>query len=121
MPKAAPTHRPMPHLAPVHRVESPDEAYGQGRGGRPWRRKRDEVLRRDGYLCKCDDCVAENRLLIAHEVDHIVPKAEGGTDDPSNLRAINRDCHRAKSAKERARGANRSHSGRRRTQGEVSK
>jgi len=38
--------------------------------------------------------------LVAHEVDHIIPKAQGGTDDPGNLRAINRDCHRAKTQKE---------------------
>jgi len=71
-----------------------------GRGGRPWRRLRDQVLVRDGYLCQCEDC--QNRLLplIAHEVDHIVPKAQGGTDDLGNLRAINRDCHRTKTQRE---------------------
>jgi hypothetical protein len=29
-----------------------------------------------------------------------VPKANGGTDDDGNLQAINRDCHRAKTALE---------------------
>ena len=32
----------------------------------------------------------------ATEVDHIVPVAEGGTDDPSNLQAINKVCHKRK-------------------------
>jgi len=76
-------------------------AYGQGRGGRPWRRKRDAVLQRDGYLCQCEQCQEGSRLpKVANEVDHIVPLSQGGTDDPSNLRAINRECHRAKTARE---------------------
>lgn len=76
------------------------DRYGQGRGGRPWRRKRERVLARDGYLCKCDDCVRLGLLLVAHEVDHIVPMSQGGSDDDSNLRAINRDCHKRKTARE---------------------
>jgi len=80
--------------------------YGQGRGGRPWRRKREAVLRRDGYLCQCESCQAVGRLpLLADEVDHIVPVAEGGTDDLSNLRAINKDCHKVKTQAEARRGA----------------
>jgi len=106
----------VPTLAPrVQRLQERAPApvapsYGQGRGGRPWRRLRDAVMKRDGYLCQCDDCKAQGRLLLAHEVDHIVPLFEGGTDSESNLRAINRDCHRAKTEAEavRARSANRS-------------
>jgi hypothetical protein len=30
-----------------------------------------------------------------------VPKAQGGTDDPSNLVAINRECHRDKGLRDR--------------------
>ncbi len=83
--------------------------YGQGRGGRPWRRKRELVMKRDGYLCQCEDCQEAGRLpLEADEVDHIVPVAEGGTDDDSNLRAINHDCHKAKTQAEARRGAARS-------------
>ncbi len=66
------------------------------RGGRPWRRLRDKILKRDKYLCRCDDCVRLGRLREAHEVDHIIALANGGTDDPSNLRAINHECHRVK-------------------------
>lgn len=64
-------------------------------------------MKRDQYLCKCDTCQSTGALKLAHEVDHIVPMAEGGTDSMDNLRAINRDCHREKTAAEAARGVGR--------------
>ena len=73
---------------------------GSGRGGRPWRRKRERILKRDQYLCRCDDCAQLGRIREAHEVDHILALAHGGTDDDGNLRAINRDCHKAKTQRE---------------------
>lgn len=93
------------NLSAVKRLESPavPESYGQGRGGRPWRRLRDAVLKRDRFLCQCHACRASNLVTLADEVDHIVPLAEGGTDDLSNLRAINHDCHKIKSQAESAR------------------
>ena len=77
---------------------------GSGRGGRPWRRTREEVLKRDSYLCQCEDCKRLERVRPAHEVDHVVPLAQGGTDSLSNLAAINHDCHRVKTLKESAAG-----------------
>ncbi|OXR49599.1 MULTISPECIES: HNH endonuclease [unclassified Pusillimonas] len=71
-----------------------------GRGGRPWRRLRDYILARDGYLCQCRDCQKRLVPLVATEVDHIIPESQGGTDDHSNLRAINEDCHRKKTQAE---------------------
>jgi 5-methylcytosine-specific restriction protein A len=63
--------------------------------GWDWQRLRLQILARDTYLCRCDECKGgELRLRVAHEVDHIVPKAHGGSDNPSNLRAVNRYCHR---------------------------
>lgn len=107
MPSSAPRHKPMPQLARRHEVPGAADKYGQGRGGRPWRRKREQVMKRDGYLCQCEECKASGRLLIAHEVDHIDNKRgpDGRLNDSlTNLRAINRDCHRAKTAREASRG-----------------
>jgi 5-methylcytosine-specific restriction protein A len=71
-----------------------------GLTGRAWRRLRDQIMKRDGYICRCDECRRTGTLKDAHEVDHIVPLSQGGTDAAGNLRAINRDCHRAKTHKE---------------------
>jgi len=43
-------------------------------------------------------------MKLAHEVDHITPLANGGTDSLDNLQAINSDCHKRKSLTEAARG-----------------
>lgn len=68
--------------------------------GTAWQRVREVVLRRDGGLCRCARCTASGEVRVAHEVDHVVPKHLGGTDDLDNLRAINRECHAAKTAAE---------------------
>lgn len=66
--------------------------------GYSWQKLREKVLRRDGYLCQCEECQALGRVRPAHEVDHRVPKAAGGTDALSNLRAMNHECHKRKTA-----------------------
>ena len=40
------------------------------------------------------------RVRPATEVDHILPLADGGTDDPGNLQAINQECHARKTVAE---------------------
>lgn len=72
--------------------------------GTSWDRLRLLVLKRDRHLCQCSECVSTARVLPATEVDHRIPKAEGGSDDPSNLAGINKDCHRRKTAQESAKG-----------------
>lgn len=63
--------------------------------GRPWRRLREQILRRDRYLCQCPDCQGGiKRVREANEVDHIVPVSQDGDDSPSNLRAVNAECHK---------------------------
>jgi 5-methylcytosine-specific restriction protein A len=54
------------------------------------------VLDRDSGLCQpCWDGTPR-RVTLASQVDHIVAKANGGTDDLSNLRAICGPCHALK-------------------------
>lgn len=62
-------------------------------GSRPWRRLRLMVLDRDRYRCQLP--VADGSVCgaPASHVDHIVPRKDGGTDDPSNLRAACPPCN----------------------------
>ena len=70
---------------------------------------RQAALRRDGYLCQCDQCKGGLlRLRVAHETHHIVPLADfmsgKATGDPhalSNLLSINRECHKRIGLEER--------------------
>lgn len=71
--------------------------YGNGRGGRPWRRKVEAVKLRDQYTCQ-----ACGRITDDGEVDHVVAISKGGSDDLSNLAWLCREpCHADKSARER--------------------
>lgn len=66
--------------------------------GHAWRKLREQVLERDGYICQV--CKADGRLTAATEVDHIVNKASGGSDTLDNLQAICKACHKAKTSAE---------------------
>lgn len=66
--------------------------------GAAWDRLRPIILARDHHLCQV--CLAEGKLTTAKIVDHIKPKADGGTDDPDNLRTICAPHHKAKTTRE---------------------
>jgi 5-methylcytosine-specific restriction protein A len=72
---------------------SKESSTARGYGAR-WQRLRLLVLARDFYLCQCPECAKRQVPLPATEVDHIKPKAQGGTDEESNLRAVNSECHK---------------------------
>lgn len=59
------------------------------------KRVRYEVLRRDDHACRyCGGRAPEVRLTI----DHVVPVALGGGDDPTNLATACADCNAGKSS-----------------------
>ncbi len=64
--------------------------------GAEWQKARKLALARDSYLCQ--PCLSKGRPTEATQVDHITPKAKGGTDDLENLQSICDDCHKAKTA-----------------------
>lgn len=74
-----------------------ERGYGQA-----WRKLRQQVMERDGYLCQV--CQKQGRLTQAQAVDHIINKANGGTDELTNLQAICHACHKAKTQAESYRG-----------------
>ena len=69
--------------------------------GNDWQRVRSLVMRRDMHLCQ--PCKLAGRLTPATECDHILPRSQGGTNDPANAQAICAACHLAKSAAEMGR------------------
>jgi len=52
-----------------------------------------DILKRDRYCQLCGATTSDIRL----EVDHIVPRTKGGTNDPSNLQVLCVRCNRGKS------------------------
>lgn len=87
-------------FADHRRGSSSERGYGA-----TWQKMRIRVMQRDSGLCQ--SCLAAGRVIVATEVDHIIPKFEGGTDADDNLQAICVACHKAKTAAEslRAKGA----------------
>jgi 5-methylcytosine-specific restriction protein A len=74
--------------------------------GSKWDKLREVILRRDNYLCQ--RCLARDRVTALkvrpydHAVDHIVPKAKGGTDEHSNLQSLCAPCHEIKTEEDKA-------------------
>lgn len=67
--------------------------------GSKWDVIRERVLKRDKGLCQL--CLRAGVVREAKTVDHIIPKAHGGTDADSNLQSLCWPCHKAKTARER--------------------
>ena len=84
------------------------EAYRQRRGDRIYNHRRTalgdisgtdryEVLKQAGFRCELCGVPADERSL---EVDHIVPRRHGGTDDRSNLQALCYKCNANKGSRD---------------------
>jgi hypothetical protein len=59
------------------------------------KRLRYEVLRRDDYTCRyCGESAPDVKVTV----DHVIPKALGGTDDPANLVTACKDCNGGKTS-----------------------
>src|SRR5688572_16478940 len=68
--------------------------------GSAWDQIRLRILARDKHLCQ--PCRRKGRLTAATEVNHVKPKAQGGTDDVSNLESTCSPCHRAETLRQSA-------------------
>ena len=60
-----------------------------------WGKLRKQVLRRDSYSCQLR---LQACTQWATQVDHVVPRYAGGSDDLSNLQAACRNCNLLKGA-----------------------
>jgi len=94
---------------PEQKIFASKAKQNSGRGGSKWRRKRQGIFERDNYLCQIHLERGELEPVTLHGsrhgvCDHIMPKAEGGTDDDHNLQTICQACDREKSYAESQRG-----------------
>lgn len=63
-----------------------------------WQKTRLAVIARDEGLCQFCGCVVAGPRDA--QVDHIVPKVDGGSDAMSNLRLLCLSCHSRRTAKD---------------------
>lgn len=81
--------RPAHHAGDVaRRGSAAQRGYGHA-----WQLRRARVLKREPV---CKACMR----AFSKEVDHIVPKSQGGTDDETNLQGLCKPCHSSKTARE---------------------
>ena len=66
-----------------------------------WRKLRRSVLDAEPL---CRSCASLGYTTPADTVDHIVPRARGGTDDLANLQPLCNTCHDAKTDREKKGG-----------------
>ena len=57
-----------------------------------WRRTRALILNNAHHRCAICHHIATHTDPL--EIDHIVAVADGGSDEPNNLRAVHRSCNR---------------------------
>lgn len=63
-----------------------------------WKTLRLTVLERDHYLCQ--SCLKKGLYVDGNQVDHIIPRSQGGADTLNNLQTLCKSCHREKTAQE---------------------
>lgn len=103
--RIAPRRRQRPGVSCVRAMRKRDyRAEDRARGSRHERgydnrwAKIAEQVKREEPLCR--PCHKRGIARATTQVDHIVPKAKGGSDDRANLQGICDDCHKAKTARE---------------------
>ncbi|HCN5210834.1 HNH endonuclease [Enterobacter roggenkampii] len=77
----------------------PGQTRHQRGYGTKWEAIRERILKRDKGLCQ--DHLNQGVAKSASCVDHITPKAHGGTDADSNLQSLCWSCHAKKTARDR--------------------
>ena len=67
-----------------------------------WRKLRQQRITKDPL---CRHCLDNGLTTPAEQVDHIIPRADGGKDEWENTQSLCGECHRAKTARENTRHA----------------
>lgn len=96
MPRRIPTFKPV--RASDRLKPKRPTAAARGYCSASWRRTRLAVIARDQGICGICGQLVTGRA----DIDHILPKAKGGTDAMSNLMLTHAECHSRKTARENA-------------------
>jgi 5-methylcytosine-specific restriction enzyme A len=99
MPSKPPSLRaPKPRPAPW---STSRRGSRQSRGyGRAHELMREQVLAEEPL---CRECLKQGRVSATTIADHVIPKAEGGTDERDNYQGLCSSCDKVKTAAESAR------------------
>lgn len=95
MPDRPAVYRPAKSTAPVAGAKRRSR-HARGYGS-AWVAIREQVLADEPT---CRECAREGIITAAKHVDHITPKARGGTDDRANLQPLCQRHHDLKTAAE---------------------
>ncbi len=87
MPMRPPLHRPPWWSGVPPRAPKRSDPAHRHYGTQAWRKAALAAVERDHGLCAL--CGRPG----ADTADHVVERRHGGTDHPSNLRAVHRGCH----------------------------
>lgn len=98
MPTSAPPYR-RPGYKQSQQQREHERGNSNQRGyGWHWQQVRKQHLIQEPL---CRSCSRRGTVAVAQEVDHVIPKCQGGTDDADNLQSLCKPCHWAKSHGER--------------------
>ena len=81
-------------LYQARRGTSSQRGYGSN-----WRKLR-KIFLNANPICKDPYGLHPDQVVATNEVDHILPRERGGTDETSNLQALCKQCHSHKTAVE---------------------
>ena len=98
-PMALATLKPRLSSKPSSRIStlSPKAGSTQMERGRAWQAKRIRIARQHDYKCAACGLVW---LPSVDQIDHIVPREQGGSNEDSNLQPLCNACHVIKTAEE---------------------
>jgi 5-methylcytosine-specific restriction protein A len=65
-----------------------------------WTQKAKDSLMKRNPQKLCANCHESMSSRYDLQLDHIVPKCRGGSDDQSNLQLLCKECHRKKTTKD---------------------
>lgn len=81
------SRKALEEAAECHRIKRESTKRPRGRTGAAERARR---LATEPF---CSDCLEAGSTRLAEEIDHIIPLAQGGSNEDGNVRSLCKPCH----------------------------